>query len=117
MQIVCIWDPKKSATNVADSEILLLHQQHLASPLDLAVQPPLVMRGQPGVLARQNSALVRHELFEQCRAFEIQGVDGEIDLWFGPLNADFAATAATAAFVWFVWTSFAWHGLIYLISR
>ncbi len=39
-----------------------LHQQHLARTLDSAIEPPLIMRRQASVLARQDAALVGHKL-------------------------------------------------------
>ena len=47
------------------------------------------MGGQAGVFARQNAALIGHELFEQRDILIIQGIKGEVDLRLGPGNADF----------------------------
>lgn len=46
------------------------------------------MSGQSGVLARQDSALVRHKLLEQVNVLEVQGIDREVNLGLGTLNAD-----------------------------
>jgi hypothetical protein len=61
---------------------LLLHQKHLTGSLDRAVQPPLIVRGQARVLAGEDSSLVSNKLAEQVGVFEVQGINGKIDLWF-----------------------------------
>jgi len=96
------------------AENRLLHQQHLARALDGAGQTALVMRGHPGVFARQDAALVGHILPEQIGVFEIERVGGKVNLWLRPRRAFFRLAAARTAAV-FVGMGFAWHG--YLISR
>ena len=92
----------------------LLHQQHLAGAFDGAGHAALIMRGQAGVFAGQDAALVGHELPEQVGILEIQRVDGEIYFGFWTRRAIFRGAARTAAFP-FVSVGFAWHG--YLTSR
>ena len=104
---------KTPTTNAAAVE-KLLHQQHLARAFDGAGQATLIMRGHPGVFARQDAALVGHELPEQVGVLEIQRVDGKINFRFWTRRAIFRGAARTAAFP-FVSVGFAWHG--YLISR
>jgi hypothetical protein len=79
----------------------LLHQEHLARALDGAIQTALIMRGQTGIFAGKDTALVGRELAEQRSVFEIQRVHGEIDLGLRtrrPLfgHRPFAATFAIA---------------------
>jgi hypothetical protein len=88
----------------------LLHQEHLAGAFDGAVELALVVRGEPGVFAREDAALVGDELAEQGGVFEVEGVDGEIDLRLGPWSAGLHG-AATSAFFFFR-MSFAWHSLL-----
>ena len=68
---------------------VLFHQKHLARPFNGAVQLPLVMGGQAGVFAREDAALVGHELFEEGHILKIQGIKSEVNLGFGPGSADF----------------------------
>ena len=68
------------------------------------------MRGQAGVFAGQNAALVGHKLPEQIGVLEIQRVGGEIDFRFRTRRADFRGAARTAA-IPFVGVGFAWHRL------
>ena len=75
----------------------LLHQQHLAGALDGAIEPALVMRRQAGVFARQDAALVGHELPEQVDVLEIERVNGEIDLGLRARGARFAVRGPAAA--------------------
>jgi len=65
------------------------------------------MRGQPGVFAGKNSALVGHELLEQIDVLEIKRVKGEIDFWLGPRCARFGTAPLAAGRFFFV--CFAWH--------
>jgi hypothetical protein len=69
----------------------LLHQQHLTGAFDRPIQLPLVMGRQAGVLARQDTALIRDELLEQIHVLEIQGIHREIDLWLWARGSDFCA--------------------------
>jgi len=116
MQIACNDSRKRAARlqTLRGGEILSLHQQHLARALDGAGHAALIMRGHPGVFARQDAALIGHKLPEQIGVFEIKRVNGEINLWFRPLRAIFRPVTRPAA-VPFVCIGFAWHG--YLISR
>jgi kynureninase len=76
------------------------------------------MGGQTGVFAREDPALVGHELAEQVGVFEIEGIDGEVDFGFGTGRADFGVgTPAAAAFVGLIWAGFARHRGSYLTSR
>jgi len=91
----------------------LFHHQHLPRAFDGAVKPALIMRGQTGVFARQDSALVGHELPEQVDIFEIERVGREIDFGFGPRRAHFhERTAASTAAVGLVRAGFARHKII-----
>jgi len=76
------------------------------------------MSGQTGIFAGQNPALVGNELLQKVDVFEVEGVDGEIDLGFGPRSAHFGerTAAAGAAPVGLVGSGFARHRG-YLISR
>src|ERR1039457_2852447 len=96
------------------AENRLLHQQHLARALDGEGQTTLVMRGHPGVFARQDAALVGHILAEQIDVFEIKRVGGKVNLWLRTRRAFFHLAATRTAAV-LVGMGFAWHG--YLISR
>ena len=92
----------------------LLHEQHLARSLDRLVEPSLVMRREPGVLAWQDSPLIGDKLPEQVRIFEVQRVNGEINLGLGTRRADFGdgRTAASAALAGFIGTCFTRHKLL-----
>jgi hypothetical protein len=107
---------KKSrpTANAAEWRIQSLHQQHLARALDGAGQLALIMRGHPRVFARQDAALICHILPEQIGVFEIERVNGEVNLRFRPRRAIFRLVTRPTA-VPFVCIGFAWHG--YLISR
>jgi len=61
----------------------LLHEQHLPRALDGAIEPPLVMRRQPGIFAGQNASLVRHKLAQQRNILVIQRIEREIILGLG----------------------------------
>src|SRR5271170_3090583 len=69
------------------------------------------MRGQAGVFARQDAALVGHVLPEQISVLEIEGVEREVNFWFWTRRA-FHRTAVAALVLFGV--RFAWHN--YLIS-
>jgi hypothetical protein len=71
------------------AENRLLHQQHLARAFDGAGQLALIMRGHPGVFARQDTALIGHILPEQIGVLEIERVNGEVNLRLRPLYAIF----------------------------
>src|SRR2546425_9083440 len=87
-----------------------LHEQQLAGALDRSIGPTLIMSGQAGVLPRQDPAVIGHKLTEQVRVFEIQGVDGEIDLGLRTRSAFLHATrSATASPVPFLSVSLARH--------
>jgi hypothetical protein len=81
--------PHKGAAFKMEIELLsrLLHQEHLAGAFDGAVELTLIVRGQTGVFAREDAALVGDELAEQGGVFEVEGVDGEVDLGLGPRSA------------------------------
>jgi hypothetical protein len=83
-----------------------LHQQHLARALDGRGHAALVMRGQAGVFARQNAALVGHERAEQGHVFVIERVGREINLRLGPRRAVLAGAALVGLFVG---VGLAWH--------
>ena len=57
----------------------LLHQQQRAGLLDGLGHAALVMRRQPGVLARQDAAVASHKRLQQLRIAVVQLIDGEID--------------------------------------
>ena len=65
------------------------------------------MRGQPGVFAGKNAALIGHELFEQIDVLEIERVKSEINFWLGPGSARFGSAAFAASR--FIFVCFAWH--------
>ena len=92
----------------------LLHQQHLARALDGKGQTALVMRGHPGVFARQDAALVGHVLPEQIGVLVIERVGGKVNLRLRTRRAFFRLTAARTAAV-LVGMGLAGHN--YLISR
>ena len=71
------------------------------------------MRRQTGILARENAALVGHKLPEQVSVFEIESVDGKIDLGFRTGCTDFSKgrTAASATLLGFVGSGFSRHKL------
>ena len=117
LQIICMCRAGKAPHRRAAGRANLLHQQHLPRALDGAVQTALVMRGQAGVFARQNAALVGHKLPEQVDVFEIERVNGEINLGLRAraCGVRHRGPAATAA-VGFVGVGFAGHKA-YLISR
>src|SRR5512138_3737694 len=95
-----------------------LHQEHLTGTLDRAVELPLIMRRQPGVLARQDAAVIGHELLEQSDVLEFQRINGEINFRLGPGCAFFHAAGAAAAFAAFAFLCVRLTGHIgYLISR
>ena len=117
MQIICNSFLQKKPPDCKcnrTAENKLLHQQHLARALDGTGQLALIMRGHPGVFARQDAALIGHKLPEQIGVLEIERVNGEVNLWLRPRRAIFRPVTRPAA-VPFVCISFAWHG--YLISR
>ena len=95
----------------------LLHQQHLARALDGTGKAPLVVRGQSRVLAGKNAPLVSHELPEEIRVLEIQRVDCEIDLRFGPLKPLLGLRAPAAPSFLFL-IGFTRHSLLdFLVDR
>jgi hypothetical protein len=70
------------------------------------------MRGQTGVFAGQDAALVGHELPQQVDILEIKRIGREIDFWFGPRGAHFhERTGTSTAAVGLVRSSFARHKL------
>jgi len=75
----------------------LLHQQHLARALDGEGQTALVMRGHPGVFARQDAALVRHILPEQIGVFVIERIGGKVNLRLRTGRAFFRLAATRTA--------------------
>ena len=89
----------------------LFHQQHLSSAFDGTVQLTLVVRGQTGVFARKNTALVGNELFEQGDVFEIERIEGEIDFRLRPRRPVFHRAALATRLV-FIFVYFAWHKII-----
>src|SRR5260221_10695023 len=76
------------------------------------------MGGKAGVFSGQNAALVGHKLPQQNDILVVEGIDGEIDLGFGPRSSFFnGGPFAAASFrVPFFGMSFARH-TAYLISR
>jgi hypothetical protein len=103
---------KKPATWCGLEPIELFHHQHLPGAFDGTVKPALIMRGQTGVLARQDSALVGHELPQQVDVFKIERICREIDFGFGPRRAHFhERSAAPTTAVRLVRASFARHKL------
>src|ERR1043166_1054351 len=66
------------------------------------------MRGQAGVLARENAALIRDESLEQVRVLVIEGIRGKVNFRFRARRARFAISGAATTFV-FLRTSFARH--------
>ena len=102
---------EKSAFEIskADARFKLFHEQHLSRPFDGTVQLTLIVRGQAGVFARQDAALIRDELFEQIDVFEIERIKRKINLGFGPRRAVLGRAAfATSGFIF---VGFAWHKL------
>ncbi len=89
----------------------LFHEEHLPGALDRAVEAALIMRRQAGVFARQNAALVSHELAQEIGVLEIERVGGKINFGFGTRRAHFSVRGAAvrAALIWFVGASFARH--------
>jgi len=85
----------------------LLHQKHLARALDGVSQAALIMRGHPGVFARQDAALVGDVLAEQVGVLEIQRVFGEVNFRLWARRAVLGG-AAVAALVFFR-VCLAWH--------
>jgi len=71
------------------------------------------MRGQAGVFAGQDAALVGHVLPEQIGVLEIEGVEREVNFRFRTRRA-FHRTAVAALV--FVGVCFARHNYFYLIS-
>jgi hypothetical protein len=92
----------------------LLHQQHLPGALDRTIKLALIMGGQAGIFAGQNSPLVCHELLEQVRIFEIKRINGEVNFWLRPGCAHFRGpgAATAAATLLFVSIGFAGHKII-----
>ncbi len=85
-----------------------LHQQHLTRAFDGAVQAALIMRGQSGVFAREDAALISHKRAEQVRVLEVQSVHREINLRLRARRAFFCGAATTTA-VGFVCVCLARH--------
>jgi hypothetical protein len=73
----------------ASCEAGLFHQKHLAGSLDRSIQAPLIMRRQPGVLSWQDATLIRHKLLQQIDVFEIESIDGKVNLRLRPWRATF----------------------------
>jgi hypothetical protein len=91
----------------------LLHHQHLARPFDRAAEQALIMRRQTRVFAGQQPTRVSHILPEQIHIFEIDGVDGEIDLGLGPQSTMLhTVPARTPPILAFFRIRFAWHNLL-----
>lgn len=91
----------------------LLHQQHLAGALDGPAQAALVMRRKSGILAGQQTPLIRDKSPQQVGILEIQGVNGELDLGLRPWGAWLGRRAAAAIAVsLFLGISFARHKLL-----
>src|SRR5262245_38056091 len=98
---------KKNATTVAGSKrTRLFHQQHLTRAFDGAVEPALVMGWQPGVFARQDAALVGHELAEEGNVLELERIGGEINFGLGARGAplDHRRAATRSISIWFIGT-------------
>ena len=70
----------------------LLHHQHLTRPFDRASELALIMRGQTRVFAGQQPTLVGDVLPEQIHVFEIDGVEGKINLGLRAWRAVFRGT-------------------------
>ena len=87
--------------------VKLFHQQHLPRALDGAGEATLVGRGQAGVFARQNTALIGDVFAEQLDVLGVEVGEVEIHLGFGAGGAALAAAAALVGFV-----VFAWHKVI-----
>jgi hypothetical protein len=87
LQTICIHKPQKHLSLLRKDRRRLLHEQHLSRAFDCLTQSALVMRGQSGVFARQQAALVSNKLLKKIDVLEIQGVDSEIDLGFGALRS------------------------------
>src|SRR5215469_9192182 len=104
--------PPGQRTGRAAGKLKLLHQQHLARALDGRGHAALIVRGQPGVFARQDAALISHKLLEQVGVLEIEGVNGEVNLRLRTWRTVLAC--AMAALVGFLGIGLAWH--TYLIS-
>jgi hypothetical protein len=60
----------REAQLIRGSKLPLLHQQHLPGALDHTAQAALIMRGQTGVFARQDAALVGDERAQQIGVLE-----------------------------------------------
>ena len=67
------------------------------------------MSRQTGVFARQDTTLVSDELAEQGGVFEVERVDGEVNLRLGARSARLHGAAAT---FFFIRMSFTWHSLL-----
>ena len=85
-----------------------LHQQHLTRAFDGAVQAALIMRGEAGVFAREDAALIGHKRAEQVRVLKVQSVHREINLRLRAWCAFFCG-AASATAVGFVCVCLARH--------
>ena len=66
-----------------------------------------------GVFAGENATLIRDELLEQVRVLEIERIDGEIDLGFGPGRSHLRerGPVASTAFIRLIRASLARHKL------
>jgi len=67
------------------------------------------VRGQTGVFAGKNAALVGHELLEQSDILEIKRIKGEINLWFRTGCPVFHRALSPLLVFFFI--GFAWHKL------
>ena len=81
----------------------LFHQQHLPRALDGTGEAALIGRGQAGVFAWQNAALVSDVFAKQLDVFGIEVDEVEIHLGFRAGRATFVAVAALVGFVVFTW--------------
>ena len=84
LQSICRWLERKPPNFFRSSRLQnrLLHQEQCAGLLDGFGHAALVMRGQPGVLARQDAPVACNKCLQQFRVAILQLVDGEIDYRF-----------------------------------
>ena len=74
----------------------LLHQQHLAGAFDSAIEPPLIMRRQPGIFPGQDAALIGHKLLQEGNILEIERINREINLGLRTWRAHFTVGSPIA---------------------